>query len=128
MPRISFQTANYVARESGYALEPFNWGTAAQATVEAFHGPRFGEKFDELCRLVRGAGFSYIDLWVAHLDPAAATPAMVSEAVAILRQHELTVVAYTAGLGRPNLPLADAEKVYQTARAIGAPVLGVGLH
>lgn len=128
MPRVSFITANFVARESGYALNPFNWGVADRATVEAFHGPHFGEKFDELCRLVREAGFENIDLWVAHLNPFVATPTMVAEAAAILRQHQLTVVAYTGGLGRPNMESAEAEKVYQTAKAIGAPVLGVGLH
>jgi sugar phosphate isomerase/epimerase len=53
---------------------------------------------------------------------------MVDEAAAILKQHGLRVVAYTGGLGRPDLSRADAEKVYETARAIGAPLLGVGLH
>ncbi|MGI8914186.1 MAG: sugar phosphate isomerase/epimerase family protein, partial [Chloroflexota bacterium] len=95
---ISFMTANYVARESHYALQPFNWGTAARATVEAFHGPQFAQKFDELCGLVADSGFSNIDLWVAHLDPAVATQSMVDEAAAILRQRGLRVVAYTGGL------------------------------
>ncbi|HLG51095.1 MAG TPA: sugar phosphate isomerase/epimerase family protein [Chloroflexota bacterium] len=126
--RISFITANYVAREVGYALRPFSWGAADRATVEAFHGPRFAEKFNELCRLVREAGFTHIDLWVAHLNPFVATRTMVDEAAAILKSHGLTVVAYTAGLGRPDMSRAEAEKVYQTARAIGAPLLGVGLH
>lgn len=125
---ISFITADYVAREVGYALRPFTWGAAARATVEAFHGPRFAEKFDELCRLVAGAGFSNIDLWVAHLDPAVATRAMVDEAAAILRERGLRVVAYTGGLGRPNMSRAEAERVYQVARAIDAPLLGVGLN
>lgn len=125
---VSFITANYVAREVGYALRPFNWGAADRATVEAFHGPQYATKFDELCRLVTGAGFTAIDVWVAHLNPFVATRSMVDEAAAILRQHGLRVVAYTGGLGRPELTPADAEKVYETARAIGAPLLGVGLH
>lgn len=128
MLHVSFITANYVARESGYALHPFNWGAADRATVEAFHGPNFGDKFDELCRLVKGAGFQNIDLWVAHLNPFVATASMVEEAAAILTHHGLRVVAYTGGLGRPDLSRADAEKVYRTARTIGAPLLGVGLN
>jgi sugar phosphate isomerase/epimerase len=127
--RIAFITANFVARECGYKLDPFVWASADRATVEAFHGPRFGQKFDELCALVSGAGFEDVDLWVAHLNPFVATRSMVDEAVAILRSHRLRVVAYTGGLGRPeNITRAEAEKVYQTARAIGAPLLGVGLH
>lgn len=128
MMYVSFITANYVAREVNYRLHPFNWGAADKATVEAFHGPQFGQKFDELCRLVKGAGFSNIDLWVAHLNPFVATRSMVDEAVAILKQHGLRVVAYTGGLGRPEMSRADAEKVYQVAKAIGTPLLGVGLH
>lgn len=126
--RVSFITADYVARESNYALRPFNWGAADRATVEAFHGPQFGQKFDELCRLVKQAGFRNIDIWVAHLNPFVATKPMVDEAVAILKQHGLTVVAYTGGLGRPDLSRDEAEKVYQVAKAIGAPLLGVGLN
>lgn len=128
MMRVSFITANYVAREVSYSLQPFNWGAADKATVEAFHGPRFGEKFDELCRLVKGAGFENIDVWVAHLNPFVASRAMVDEAASILKSHGLTVVAYTGGLGRPDISRADAEKVYQTAKTIGAPLLGVGLN
>ncbi len=126
--RVSFITANYVAREVNYNLRPFNWGAADRATVEAFHGLQFGQKFDELCRLVRDAGFTNIDLWVAHLNPFVATRSMVDEAAALLKQHGLRVVAYTGGLGRPEIARPDAEKVYQVATAIGAPLLGVGLH
>jgi L-ribulose-5-phosphate 3-epimerase len=128
MMHVSFITANYVAREVNYSLRPFNWGAADKATVEAFHGPQFGEKFDELCRLVTEAGFANIDVWVAHLNPFVASRSMVDEAASILKARGLTVVAYTGGLGRPDMTRADAEKVYQTAKAIGAPVLGVGLH
>jgi sugar phosphate isomerase/epimerase len=128
MMRVSFITANFVAREVRYALDPFSWGAADRATVEAFHGPSFSEKFNELCGLVRGAGFTNIDLWVAHLNPQIATKSQVDEAAAILKQHGLTVVAYTGGLGRAEMSREAAVKVYETARAIGAPVLGVGLN
>jgi sugar phosphate isomerase/epimerase len=124
---VSFITANYVAREIGYRGWT-DWGAADRATRDAFHGPSFGQKFDELCRLVKQAGFSNIDIWVAHLDPLRATDAMVDQAVGILAQHGLRVVAYTAGLGRPDMARADGERVYQVARKIGAPVLGVGLN
>ena len=125
---IAFITADYVARAGDYVLRPFNWGTAARATVEQFQGPRFADKFAELCGLIAAAGFRNVDLWVAHLDPAVADDRMVDEAAAILRQQGLRVVAYTGGLGRPDMARAEAERVYRIAKAIGAPVLGVGLH
>ena len=124
----SFITANYVARESGYAMRPFNWGDADRATVDAFHGPSFSRKFDELASVVAGLGFKAIDIWVAHLNPTRASPGMVDEAVAILKKHSLKVVAYTAGLGRPNMTVAEGEQVYKVAKAIGTPILDVGLH
>ena len=126
--RVSFITANYVARETNYGLHPFDWGTADRATQDAFHGPHFAQKFDELASLVRQAGFTAIDLWVAHLNPHRATDSMVDEARDILKRHGLEIVAYTAGLGRPDMSKAEGERVYSVAKALGAPVLGVGLH
>ncbi len=126
--KVSFITANYVARETGYALRPFNWGTADKVTQDAFHGPGFATKFDELASLVEQAGFNAIDLWVAHLNPLRASDSMVQEAKAILKAHDLELVAYTAGLGRPEMTRQDAERVYAVAKELGAPVLGVGLH
>ncbi|MCL4543214.1 MAG: sugar phosphate isomerase/epimerase [Chloroflexi bacterium] len=126
--QLSFITANFVAREAGYALRPFNWGRAAQATVQGFHGSQFGQKFDELCRLIKEAGFVNVDLWVAHLDPQVATSSQVDEARAILQQHGLRIVAYTAGLGRPDMSRQEGERIYEVAKAIEAPLLGVGLH
>jgi sugar phosphate isomerase/epimerase len=125
---VSFITANYVAREVGYNLRPFQWGAADRATVEAFQGVQFAQKFDELCALIQNAGFTNVDLWVAHLNPTVASKGMVDEAVAILKAHSLKIVAYTGGLGRPDMTRADAERVYNVARAIGTPIIDVGLH
>jgi L-ribulose-5-phosphate 3-epimerase len=124
----SFITANLVAKEVGYKLDPFNWGIADKATRDAFHGPNFARKFDELCATVAGIGFKAIDIWVAHLDPERVSDGMVSEAKDILKRHSLKVVAYTAGLGRPNMTVAEGEKVYKVAKAIGTPVIDVGLN
>ena len=124
----SFITANLVAKEVGYSLKPFSWGPADQATRDAFHGPNFGQKFDELCGLVAGLGFKAIDIWVSHLDPVRLSAGMVDEAIAILKRHDLKVVAYTAGLGKPNMTVAEGEQVYKVAKAIGTPCLDVGLH
>ena len=124
----AFITASYVARELGFAAKPLVWGEADRATRDAFHGPDFAAKFDDLCGRAAGLGFRAIDIWVAHLDPLRASDGMVDEAVAILNRHGLRVVAYTAGLGRPDVTRQQAERIYTVARAIGAPLLGVGLH
>jgi sugar phosphate isomerase/epimerase len=127
-PAVSFITANFVAREVNYALSPFSWAAADAATQAAFHGPQFAAKFDELCGIVAALGFTAIDLWVAHLNPLKASDGMVDEALAILKRHSLTVVAYTAGLGRAELTRQQAERIYSVAQRLGTPLLGVGLH
>ena len=124
----AFITANFVARAVDYRLSPFAWGEADRATQDAFHGPQFAARFDALCAEVVALGFQAIDIWVAHLNPLRASDAMVGEAIAILAKHKLKVVAYTAGLGRPHVPLSDAERIYAVAQRLGAPMLGVWLH
>lgn len=124
----SFITANYVAREVGYALRPFAWAEADRATVEAFHGPRFAEKWEEMAATIAGLGFKAIDVWVAHLNPTRVSSSMIDELLDILRRHDLRVVAYTGGLGRPDMTRAEAERVYDVSKAVGTPLIDVGLH
>jgi L-ribulose-5-phosphate 3-epimerase len=125
---IGVVTANYVAAETGYSLRPWDWGRAERATVEAFHGPNFAQKFDALIGRLVGLGFRDIELWQAHLDPHRATPSMIDEANAILEQHGARIIAYTAGLRQPNMARQEAERVYRVADAIGASLLTTGLH
>lgn len=125
---VAVCTANYVAEETGYSLRPWSWGEAHRATVEAYHGPRFAKKFDALVGRLVGLGFRDLELWVAHLDPARATPGMVDEANAILERHGARLIGYTAGLGRPDVPREEAEQLYRVARALNVPLLTTGLH
>jgi sugar phosphate isomerase/epimerase len=121
-------TANYVARESSYSMRPFNWGQADKATQDAFHGPNWANKWDEMAGIVAGMGFKAIDIWVAHCVPTRVSPGMIDEMLAILKQHDLKVVAYTGGLGKPDMTRPEAEQVYKVAKAIGTPLIDVGLH
>lgn len=125
-----FMTANYVAREAiaaGLATEG-DWGACHRATVDAFHGPRFAEKFSELMATVSQLGFNAAELWVAHLDPLLATPAMVAEARAIAGRNGVEIVAYTAGFGTPGIPREDAVRIFETARGLGASMLTQAFH
>jgi L-ribulose-5-phosphate 3-epimerase len=124
---FAFMTANYVARELNYT-DSLDWGKCHQATVEAFHGENFASKFEELISTVKGMGFEAIELWVAHLDPLKATPGMIEQAVQILEKYDVKVISYTAGFGTPGVSREDAIKIFDTAKAIGAPVLAQGFH
>jgi sugar phosphate isomerase/epimerase len=123
----AFMTANYVGRALGYR-DGHDWSTYHQATVEAFHGAGFESKFEELVAGIKSNGFDALELWVAHLDPHSATDHMVGLARAILDRYELPAISYTAGFGRPGVTREEAIRVFETARAIGAPVLAQGFH
>ena len=73
-------TANYVAREVGYAMH--GWGHGDRATNEAFAPlDTYEEKLDALFADVAALGFTAIDLWGAHLEPDWATDEHVEIAV-----------------------------------------------
>ncbi|GGE30308.1 AP endonuclease [Pullulanibacillus camelliae] len=125
--KFAFMTANYVARELNYT-KSLDWGKCHEATVAAFHGPNFKSKFEELIATVKELGFDAIELWVAHLDPLKATPEMIEIAKGILNAYEMDVISYTAGFGSPGVTREEAQKIFETAKAIGAPVLAQGFH
>ncbi|MCR2823879.1 sugar phosphate isomerase/epimerase family protein [Lederbergia panacisoli] len=123
----AFMTANFVAKELNYQNSD-DWGKCHQATFEAFHGPQFSSKFEEIISMTKEMGFDAIELWVAHLDPLHATPEMIEQALHILKQYEMTVASYTAGFGSPGVTVDEATKVFETSKAIGTPVLAQGFH
>src|SRR5439155_25867164 len=83
---ISFITANYVAREVGWAMH--GWGHGDKATNEAFapletYGARFGALLDDVRRL----GFDTVDVWGAHLNVDWATDEHVALARTLIDER-----------------------------------------
>jgi L-ribulose-5-phosphate 3-epimerase len=117
---ISFVTANYVARETGYAMH--GWGHGDRTTNEAF-APigTYEEKLDALFARIRALGFDTIDVWGAHLNPDWATYQHVEYAVQTLRRHELRVSTYAVWVGPSNV-----DRACELARALGASIIGGG--
>jgi len=117
---ISFMTANYVAREVGYAMH--GWGHGDRATNEAFAPlETYGAKLGELLADIRALGFDAVDLWGAHLSPDWATDDHVDVAVDVLRQNRLTVTTYATWVGPSNI-----ERSCELALALGTSLLGGG--
>jgi L-ribulose-5-phosphate 3-epimerase len=117
---ISFMTANYVAREVGYAMH--GWGHGDRATNEAFAPlETYGEKLDELLTDIRALGFEAVDIWGAHLSPDWATDEHVDIAVDALARHGLTVTTYATWVGPSNI-----ERSCELALALGTSLLGGG--
>jgi L-ribulose-5-phosphate 3-epimerase len=117
---IAFMTANYVARETGYAMH--GWGHGDRTTNEAFAPVEtYEERFDALLRDVKALGFDTVDIWGAHLSPDWATDAHVDAALDALDRHGLRVSTYATWIGPSNV-----EPACELARALGASIIGGG--
>jgi L-ribulose-5-phosphate 3-epimerase len=117
---VAFMTANYVARETGYAMH--GWGHGDRMTNEAFAPlETYAERFDALLADIVALGFDTIDLWGAHLSPEWATDVHVEAALAALARHGLAVSTYATWLGPSNV-----ERSCELARALGATIIGGG--
>jgi L-ribulose-5-phosphate 3-epimerase len=117
---ISFMSANYVAREVGYAMH--GWGHGDKATNEAFAPlETYGDKLDELLGDIASLGFAAVDIWGAHLSPDWATDEHVEIAQELLRKHGLTVTSYATWVGPSNI-----ERSCELALALDTDLLGGG--
>jgi len=120
MTTIGFMTANYVAREVGYAMH--GWGHGDRATNEAFAPlATYAEKLDELLGRIAALGFRAVDVWGAHLSPDWASDQHVEIAVDTLRRQGLTVTSYATWIGPSNV-----ERSCELALALGTSLIGGG--
>jgi len=114
-------TANFVARETGFAMH--GWAHGDRTTNEAFAPLEpYGERLDALLRDVRALGFGAIDLWGAHLHPDWATDEHVAIAREALARRGLEVASYAVWVERSNL-----VRSCELARAVGATTISGGL-
>lgn len=120
MPAIGFTTANYVARETGWAMHGWEHGDCA--TQECFRAPEtYEERLDEILSKVRALGFDTVDVWGAHLGPEWATDEHLAVARGALDRHGLRVATYATWV-RPS----NVERACELARGIGTSVIGAG--
>jgi len=117
---IAFMTANYVARETGFAMH--GWGHGDRATNEAFapeetYRERLGAVLDDVVAL----GFDTVDVWGAHLGADWATDAHVEAATEELARRSLRVSSYATWIGPSNV-----ERACELAQALGTPLIGAG--
>jgi L-ribulose-5-phosphate 3-epimerase len=117
---IAFMTANYVARETGWAMH--GWGHGDRTTQEAFAPVEtYAERFDALLADAVALGFDTVDVWGAHLHPDWATGAHVEAAREALARHGLTVATYATWVGPSNV-----DRACELTLALGSTVIGGG--
>jgi sugar phosphate isomerase/epimerase len=115
---VSFMTANYVARQTGYAMH--GWGHGDRAANEWFAPlETYEQRFGELTAGIRVLGFDAIDLWGAHLHQSWATDEHVATARAVLARDGLGVSSYATYVGA-----GEAERVCDIAAALDTALLG----
>jgi sugar phosphate isomerase/epimerase len=115
--RISFITANYVAREVGWAMH--GWGHGDKATNDAFAPlETFGERFGALLDDVLELGFDTVDVWGAHLNHEWATDEHVALARALADERGFALGSYQVYAGPKAL-----ERVCEIAAALGTTML-----
>ena len=114
-------TANYVARETGWAMH--GWGHGDRATNEYFSPVEtYEERLDVLLGQIRSLGFEAVDLWGAHLAPEWATDEHLALAVSLLARHELNVATYATWIGPSNV-----ARSCELARGLAVDVIGGGM-
>lgn len=98
MGPISFMTANYIARQTGYNMH--GWGEGDRVTNAHFRPiEMYATRLDEILRDIRALGFDAIDLWQGHLNYEWATTEHINIARDLLRQHNLQVVSLGGWFG-----------------------------
>jgi len=117
---VAFMTANYVARETGWAMH--GWGHGDRETQAAFaplesYRERLGGLLDE----IRALGFDAVDVWGAHLGTEWATEEHLAIAREELERAGLGVATYATWVGPSNV-----ERACEIARALGTTTIGGG--
>jgi sugar phosphate isomerase/epimerase len=94
--KIAFNTANLVARYTGYRFELKHWGEQHRITIAQTDE----QAWAAICHEIAGCGFSAVEIWEAHAAPESLTRARAATWRSILADHGLTPVAYAGGLRR----------------------------
>jgi L-ribulose-5-phosphate 3-epimerase len=117
---ISFMSANYVARQTGYDM--CGWGHGDRTTNDHFRPlETFGARFEELLVEIRKLGYDTIDVWGAHLNPEWATDEHLALARELVTRHGLRVATLATWVG-PSV----IERACEVAVALGTTIIGGG--
>jgi sugar phosphate isomerase/epimerase len=113
--RVAFNTANLVARVSGYRFELKNWGEQHGKTVAMTDEAAWAA----ICREIAAAGFSAVEVWEAHAAPESLDAAKARRWKRILDDHGLRPIGYGGGYRRETV---------QICQWLGIPCINGGLR
>ncbi len=102
-PDIAFNTANLVARVTGYRFELRRWMEQHARTVAATDA----EEWRAICNEIAATGFKAVEIWEAHASPERLDQAKAREWKQILREAGLKPVAYAGRLSRDTVRICQ---------------------
>jgi L-ribulose-5-phosphate 3-epimerase len=124
MNKISFMTANYVARQMNYDVGDGDWGHGDRSSQQHFRPVEtFGERFEEYLKDIKGMGFDTLDLWTGVLHPNWATDDHIAAARDLLQQYGLQIASLAGYFGRSS---EEFEASCKLASELNVPILGGG--
>ena len=119
--KISFISANFVARQLGYHMTE-GWMQGDNAANDYFRPlETFADRFDAMLGEVAAMGYTAIDIWLAHLHWRWASPEHIAIARDLLARRKLTVVSLAGGFGATQ---DEFEAACQLAAALDTTILG----
>jgi len=113
--KISFVTANLVARVSGYRFELANWGEQHKKTVAATDEAAWRS----ICREIAAHGFKAIEIWEAHAAPEVMDRKRGTTWKAIMDDCGLKAIGYGGTLSRKTLEICQWLDIPQINGWIG---------
>jgi L-ribulose-5-phosphate 3-epimerase len=119
--KISFMTANYVARQINFHMDG-GWGQGDKATNDYFSPiETFGERFEAYLKDIRAMGFEAIDVWTSIINPPWVSDEHINIAASLVRQYELPVLSLGGWFGSNPDEFVKSCKI---AVALGTTILG----
>lgn len=111
--KVAFNTANCVARETGWRFDLKDWGQQDALTRE-----RTDERvWEAICRDIADAGYRAVEVWVAHVDPPRMTAERGNVFRRILEEHGLEPIGLAGAL---------TEDSARVCRMLGIPCCNGG--
>jgi len=98
-PRVAFNTANLVARVSGYRYELSHWMEQHHKTIAATDEAAWRK----ICEEIAAAGFDAVEIWEAHASPEGLTGGRAASWKRALEETGLEPIAYAGRLRRETL-------------------------
>src|SRR6476661_1280343 len=123
MPRISFISANYVARALNYpGGTTSEWGKFDKAT----RASASADDFMRIAMEVSEAGFEAIDIWDAHFDwRRAGFEDDIEQIKGACSQFDLAISSYAGGL--TGADMANVEKLLKFMKQLGTSIYAGGI-